>query len=132
MSLLKQDNNKKGRINELFSKPELEFDADNNKEFKVKAIKNSVVYANESEEYLSNLYYLVSWKGYLEQKSTWKPPSTVIYLWKTISTFYKNHPEKSTATSPSFNYTPPMAKPSVKPVMPSAKQKQSRLISSTK
>ena len=51
---------------------------------------------------------------------------------KMIFTFYKDHPEKLTATSPPLNSAPLMAKLSVKPVKPFAKQKQSRLIGSTK
>ena len=50
----------KGRMNELFPKPESEFDAGDNKEYKVEAIKDSVVYAKEAERHLPGLYYLVS------------------------------------------------------------------------
>ena len=50
-----------------------------------------------------------------------------------ISTFNKDHLEKPTATFFPLNSALPMAKLSVKlPVKPSAKQKQGRLIGSTK
>ena len=133
VSLLEQDTTRKGRMNELFPEPEPEFDAGNNKEYEVEAIKDSVVYAKEAKRHLSGLYYLVSWKDYPEEKSTWEPSSIVKHLWKMISTFHKDHPEKPTATSPLFNSAPLMAKPSVKPsVKPSTKRKQGRPIGSTK
>ena len=111
-------------MNELFPKPEPKFDAGNNKEYKVEAIIDSAVYAKEAERHLPGLYYLVSWKGYLEEKSTWEPFSTVMHLRKMISTFHKDHLEKPTATSPPLNSALPKAKPSVKPsVKPSAKRK---------
>ena len=59
MSLLEQDTTRKGRMNELFPEPEPEFDAGDNKEYKVEAIKDSAVYAKEAEGYLPGLYYLV-------------------------------------------------------------------------
>ena len=49
-----------------------------------------------------------------------------------ISTFHKDHPEKPTAIFSPLDSAPPMAKPSVKPAKPSAKQKQGHLIDSTK
>ena len=120
-------------MNELFSEPEPEFDAGDNKEYKVEAIIDSAIYAKEAERHLLGLYYLVSWKGYPEEESTWKPSFAVMHLRKMISTFHKDHPEKSTATSPLLDSTPPMAKPSIKPpVKPSTKQKQGRPIGSTK
>ena len=131
--MLEQDTIKKGRINELFPEPEPEFDAGDNKEYKVEAIIDSAVYANKAEGHLPGLYYLVSWKGYPEDKSTWEPFFTVMHLRKMISTFHKDYPEKPTATSSPLDSVSPMDKPSIKPpVKPSAKQKQGRPISSTK
>ena len=112
-------------MNELFPKPEPEFDASDNKEYKVEAIIDSAIYAKEAKRYLPSLYYLVSWKSYLEEKSTWEPSSAVMHLRKIISTFHKDHPEKPTATSPPLDSAPPIAKPSVKPpVKSSAKRKR--------
>ena len=129
VSLLEQDTTRKERMNELFPEPEPELYAGDNKEYKVEAIKNSAVYAKEAEGYLTGLYYLVSWKGYSEEKSIWEPSSTVIHLRKMISAFHKDHPEKSMATFPPLNSALPIAKLSVKlPVKPSTKQKQGRPI----
>ena len=122
VSLLEQDTTRKGRMNELFPEPEPEFNAGDDKEYEIEAIKDSAVYAKEAEGQLPGLYYLVSWKGYPEEESTWKPSSAVMHLRKMISTFYKDYPEKPTAISFSLDFALPMAKPSVKPpVKPSAK-----------
>ena len=50
----------------------MEFDTGNNSgENKVEAIRDSAVYMRESElDHLLGLYYLVSWKGYLEEEIT--------------------------------------------------------------
>ena len=49
-----------------------ELDAgDNSGEYEVEAIRDSAVYARESESgHLPGLYYLVSWKGYPEEENT--------------------------------------------------------------
>ena len=133
MSILEQDTTRKGRINELFPEPEPEFDTGNNKEYEVEAIKDSAIYAKEAKGHLPSLYYLVSWKSYPQEESTWEPSFAVMHLRKMIFAFHKNHPEKPTATSLPLDSAPPMAKPSIKPpVKPSAKQKQGRPIGSTK
>ena len=111
-------------MNELFSELKPEFDADDNKKYEVEAIKDSAIYAKEAEGQLPGLYYLVPWKRYPEEESTWESSSTVMHLRKMFSTFYKDHPKKPTAISSPLNSAPPMAKPSIKPpVKPSAKQK---------
>ena len=133
MSLLEQDTTRKGRMNELFPEPELEFDVGDNKKYEVEVIIDSAVYAKKAKRHLPGLYYLVSWKDYPEEKSTWEPSFAVMHLRKMISTFYKDHPEKPSATSPTLDSALPKAKPLVKPlVKPSAKQKQGRPIGSTK
>ena len=50
----------------------VKLDTSNNKggEYKIEAIRDSVVYARESASHLPELYYLVSWKAYLEEKNT--------------------------------------------------------------
>ena len=123
MSLLEQDTTRKRRINKLFPEPEPEFNADYNKKYEIKTINDSVIYAKEAEKHLLGLYYLVSWKGYPKEKSTWILFSIVMHFWKIISTFQKDHPEKPTATFSPLNSAQPMAKSLVKPVKPSAKQK---------
>ena len=47
-----------------------EFEPSSNKKYKVKAIQDSTVYVKEVDRHLSGLYYLVSWKGYLEKQNT--------------------------------------------------------------
>ena len=132
MLLLEQDITRKERMNELFLEPELEFDTGNNKEYKVEAIIDSTIYAQEIEEHLLGLYYLVFWKSYSKKKNIWKPSSTVMHLWKMISIFHKNYPEKPMTTSSPLDFAPPMVKPSVKSAMPSTKQKRDRPTGSTK
>ena len=132
MSLLEQDTTRKERMNELFLELEPEFNAGNNKKYKVEAIKDSAVYAKEIEGNLSNLYYLISCKNYPEKESTWELSSAVMHLQKIISIFHKNHPKKPTATSLPFDSASPMAKLSVKPVKSSAKQKRGCLLGPTK
>ena len=59
---------------------QIEFDASNNdsKEYEVEVIWNNAIYARESKsDYLSSLYYLVSWKEHLEKKNPLKPASVV-------------------------------------------------------
>ncbi len=67
MSLLEQDTMRKRQIDKAL--PELEkemkFKAGGNKEYKVKAIIDSVVYDQQvNSDQMPGLYYLVSWKGY--------------------------------------------------------------------
>ncbi len=115
MSLLKQDTTRKGKVDrKALPEPEKEFEAGDNKEYEVKAIINSAVYgqqANNSQ--ILVLYYFVLWKSYPEEENPWEPSSVVIHLQKLISTFHKEHPEKSTATSPPQDSAPPMARPTI-------------------
>ena len=115
-SLLDDDITKKGRVDEKIAE-QLEFKAgSNNEEYKVEDIYNSAVYAKESEAgHLPSLYYLVSWKGYPKNESTWEPASAVEHLRKLVSTFHKDHPNKPTATSPPIDLAPPMVKRTAPP-----------------
>ena len=56
-----------------------ELDAGDNKggEYKLEAIRDNMVYTKESAGHLPGLYYLVSWKDYLEEENTWEPTSAV-------------------------------------------------------
>ena len=58
---------------------QLEFEAgSNNKEYEVKGICDSAVYTRKSEaSHLPGFYYLVFWKNYPKNESTWKPASAV-------------------------------------------------------
>ena len=119
--LLKQDITKKGRINK-FAMPE--FEVGDNKEYKVEAIHEDAVHAKKANRHLLRLYYLVAWKGYPEEKDTWNPFSTVMHLWKMVSTFHKDPLEKPTVISALLNSDPPMAKPTLQL---SAKRKRGQL-----
>ena len=131
VSLLEQDTTRKGRVDEEVRQMEFDTGDDESGEYKVEAIRDSTLYARESESsHLPGLYYLVSWKGYLEEKNTWEPASMVQQLKKLISLFHKDHPDKLTATSPAIDTVLPMARPTVKPTGP-PKQKRGRPANST-
>ena len=128
VSLLEQNTTRKGRVDV----ENMELDAgDENGEYKVEAIRDSEVYARESESgYLPGLYYLVSWKGYPEEENTWEPASMVKHLRKLISSFHKDYSDKPTATSLAIDTAPPMARPTVKPAEP-PKRKRGRPTNNT-
>ena len=106
---------------------QLEFQDDGDEEYEVEAIRDSAVYAKESESgHLPGLYYLVSWKGYPEEENTWEPASAVKHLWRLLSTFHKEHLEKPTATSPHVDIALPTARPIVKPGAQNNKRKCGR------
>ena len=113
MLLLKKDTTRKERVHEENVE---ELDAgDDRGEDEVEAIRDSVVYARESESgHLPGLYYLVFWKGYPEEENTWEPASAVQHLRKLISSFHEDHLDKPTATSLAIDTAPPMARPTVK------------------
>ena len=69
ISLLKHDITKKKPVDKRIK--ELELEAGNSKEYKVEAIQDSDVYTSKSESgQLPGLYYLIAWKGYLEEENT--------------------------------------------------------------
>lgn len=61
MLLLEQDITRKGRVNKFL---ELKLDADKNKKYKVKTIRDSAVYNKIVEGKLLKLYYLIYQKNY--------------------------------------------------------------------
>ena len=89
------------------------FEPGDDKEYEVEAIRDSAVYAKEANGHLPGLYYLVVWKGYPKEENTWESFLAVMHLWKMVSSFHKDHPEKLTATLVPLNSAPPMAKPTV-------------------
>ena len=116
VSLLEQDNTRKGQVDEEVRQIEFNASDDDGGKYKVEAIWDSAVSARKSKSgHLLGLYYLVSWKRYPEEENTWEPASAVQHLRKLISLFQKDHSDKPTATSPAIDITPPMARPTVKP-----------------
>ena len=114
LSLLEQNTTRKKRVEKI---PELDTGNDS-KEYKLKAIRDSAVYANKLESgYLPSFYYLVAWKGYLEEKNNWKLLSAVQHLKKLISSFYKDYLKKPIATSLRINSAVPIVKPKVKSII---------------
>ena len=68
VSLLEQDIIKKGRMDDENVKLDT---GDENGKYEVEVIWDSEVYARELESgHLPVLYYLFSWKGYLEEENT--------------------------------------------------------------
>ena len=75
---------------------QLEFEAGDNKEYKVDGILNSAVHAKElTTGQLPRLYYLVLWKGYLEEENTrslhWQSITFKVLSPLTIKTIQKKH-----------------------------------------
>ena len=129
MSLLEQDITRKERVDD---ENVAELDANNESEkYEVEAIRDSKVYARESElGHLPGFYYLVLWKRYPEEENTWEPASVVQHLRKLISAFHKDYFDKSTAISLGIDIAPPMARPTVKSTEP-PKRKRGRPANST-
>ena len=92
--------------------------ANNSEEYEMEAIWDSTVYAKKSEsDHLPGLYYLVSWKGYPKEENTWEPVLAIRHLKKLINSFYKNYLNKPSTTFKAIDNTPPMAKPTIKPMV---------------
>ena len=84
----------------------------------MEAIRDSTVYAKELKSgHLPVLYYLISYKGYLEEENTWEPVSAIQHLKKLISFFHKNYSNKPTTTSSAIDITPPMVRLTVRPIV---------------
>ena len=108
MSLLEQDTIRKGRE---FSVPK--FEPGDDKEYKVEAILDIIVYSKEENGHLPGLYYCVVWKDYLKKENTWKSSLVIIHFRKLVSNFHKNYPEKPTAISSPLDSALLMAKPTI-------------------
>lgn len=89
---------------------QIKFDMGNKKEYEVEWIWNSIIYTRESKCHLQGLYYLILWKSYLKEKNTWEPTSAMQHLQKLISTFHKDHPDKSIVISTPIDTALLMAK----------------------
>ncbi len=125
VSLLDQDTTKKGQVDETTSRLKFENEGDG-EEYEVEAICDSAVYPKKSDSghHLPDLYYLVSWKAYYEEKNTWEPALTMLHFCKLISTFRRDHPEKPTAIFPPIDSASVMARPTVKPKAEASSTKQ--------
>ena len=89
------------------------FEPGNDKEYKVKTIRNSTVYAKEVDRHLSGLNYLVTWKGYLKEENTWEFSLIVMHLRKMISIFHKDYWEKPTAILAPLDFALSKTKPTI-------------------
>ena len=68
--MLEKDTTRKRRVDESILQRELET-SDDYKEYEIETIRDSAVYARESEAgHRPGLYYLISWKGYPEEENT--------------------------------------------------------------
>lgn len=94
------------------------------REYRVKGIWDSAIYAREFEGHLLDFYYLVFWKSYSEEENTWEPTLVVQHLCKLISIFYKNHSEKPIVTSPPVNTALSIARPTIRPETQATQQKR--------
>ena len=91
---------------------QLEFEAGDDKEYKVDGIWDSAVYAKESTtSQLSGFYYLISWKSYSEEENIWEPASAIQHLRRLVTSYHKDNPEKSIATSLPVDMAPPIVRP---------------------
>ena len=94
----------------------------------MEAIRNNTVYARELESgHLPGLYYLVSWKIYLEEENIWEPVLAVQYLQKLPNKFHYKNSDKLTTTYFPVNTAISMVKLIVKL---STKQKRGQLAKS--
>lgn len=106
---------------------QLELDKGNSKGYKFEIICDSEVYAKKLDNgHPPGFYFLVSWKGYLEEKNTWKPATMVLHLCKIISTIHHNDLKKPIAIFLLINSIPLITKPIVKPRTKVSKQNHGR------
>ena len=132
VSLPEQNTMKKGQMNN--KQLNFQFEACNNKEYKVEGIWDSEVYARESARQLPEPYYLVLSKSYLEEKNTWEPTLVIKHLWRFVISYHKDNPEKPTATFISVNTIPMMARPTAPPItrpITASTKKRDRLTKTT-
>lgn len=68
---------KNRQINQLLEL-EPEFDVREDKEYKIKVIKDNAIYDKAVKGQVSGLYYIVSWKSYLEDENTWESAFVIL------------------------------------------------------
>ena len=90
---------------------DFEFEAGDDKEYKVDGIRDSAVYARElAIRQLPGLYYLVLWESYPEEENTWEPVSAIQHFRRLVTAYHKDNPEKPIAISAPVDTAPPMAR----------------------
>lgn len=88
-------------------------------------ICNSAVYAKELESsQLPGLYYLISWKGFLEEHNTLEPALAIQHLRKLVSIFYNKNLDKPSAISTLVDTVPPTARSIIQLEAQNNRQKQ--------
>lgn len=50
--------------------PKLGFDVNNSKKYKIKFIRNSIIYVSKMEAYLLGLHSLIVWKKFFKEENT--------------------------------------------------------------
>lgn len=79
-------------------------------EYKVKTMKNSAIYITKAIGHLPKIYYLIFWKGYSKDESTWELALAVMHLWKIVNTTYNNNLGKPITISQLIDCASPIAK----------------------
>ena len=115
MLLLERNIIRKKQVEKI---PKLDAGNNDSKEYKVEAICNSIVYSNKLKSYPLELYYLVAWKGYSEEKNTWELILAIQYLQKLIRLFHKDYFKKLIATFLLIDSAPSRARPTIRPIRP--------------
>ncbi len=111
--MLEQDTIRKRRVNQndhILLELKKEFETRDNKEYKIKVIIDNVMYENEINDQILNLYYFVLWIDYPKEKSIWEYLAIVMHFQKLINIFLQKYLEKSIATSLPLDSAPSMAR----------------------
>ncbi len=69
--LLEQNIIRKKQVNNVLPESE-KFETKDNKEYKVKAIIEKIMYDKKRNNQMPGLYYFVLWKDFLKEKSFWE------------------------------------------------------------
>lgn len=132
MSLLEQDITRKGWVNKIVRQIDLDVGNCKSRIYEIEAIQNSTVYMRESKsDHLPGLYYLVSWKDYLEKENIRKLYLVIQNFRKFISLFHKKHSYKLIAIPEVIDTASLIAKPIISLTIKPMKWKQGCLTKDT-